>query len=220
MVLRLPVSVLASLARWVGEDRAGSSWSLLLTIRPPQGFFHTDPWGYPGHDKLPNEVLAGIETAIRTMQCAGAEITDPADLPCVLDGSYKAAMPDRSLVITAEYKEYLGRYLQGLGSEGGCRSAADIIEWVKACHQSKFALTPLRGCRFNEVNAVSRLRRSPATPTRLTETPPHRPSSSPSGTRAKTSCGAPSTRCASTRPSTRSRSPTCATSRARAASTP
>ena len=68
------------------------------------------------------------------MKSLGGTVMDPADVPSAVDGSlWKCADTSRSLVVAADCREYLGRYLQALGGEGGCRSVEDII----ACVASK-----------------------------------------------------------------------------------
>ena len=55
-------------------------------------------------------------------------MTDPADIASAVDGTlWKCAEGARIKVVCADFKEYVGRYLRGLGGEGGCRSVEDII---------------------------------------------------------------------------------------------
>lgn len=66
--------------------------------------------------------------ALAAMLDLGAHVADPADIPSAVDGSlWRCAETSRSLVVAADCKEYLGKYLQNLGGEGGCRSVEDII---------------------------------------------------------------------------------------------
>lgn len=65
------------------------------------------------------------------MRNSGAFLTDPADIPSAVDGTlWKCADGSRSKVVCADFKEYMGRYLRGLGGSGGCRSVNDLIAWV------------------------------------------------------------------------------------------
>jgi hypothetical protein len=58
----------------------------------------------------------------------GATVQDPANIPSAVDGSLWTCLNgSRSLVVAADCNEYLTKYLQELGGEGGCRSVADII---------------------------------------------------------------------------------------------
>lgn len=71
------------------------------------------------------------------MSAHGATIIDPADIPSAVDGCfYRCRAGARSVVVNAGFKEDMGRYLRGLGGEGGVRSVDDLI-------------------RFNEEHAVS-----------------------------------------------------------------
>jgi hypothetical protein len=93
-----------------------------------QNWHNIDPWKRPGRDLISTEISDAFEQALSTMSRLGATITDPADIPSVVDGSlWKCAEGSRSLVVAADCKEYLGRYLQNLQGEGGCRSVEDII---------------------------------------------------------------------------------------------
>ncbi|KAJ9095804.1 hypothetical protein QFC19_007418 [Naganishia cerealis] len=112
-----------------GDD---SEDPITLSIeRPPrtaQNWHNIDPWKRPGRDLLSKEISEAFESAVSTMGQLGATITDPADIPSVVDGSlWRCADTSRSLVVAADCKEYLGKYLQNLGGEGGCRSVEDII---------------------------------------------------------------------------------------------
>ena len=93
-----------------------------------QNWHDIDPWKRPGQDELSPEISEAFERALRMMQSLGAHVMDPANIPSAIDGSlWKCADTSRSLVVAADCKEYLGRYLQGLGGDGGCRSVEDII---------------------------------------------------------------------------------------------
>jgi hypothetical protein len=69
-----------------------------------------------------------FESAIKTMRTSGAILSDPADIPSAIDGTlWECADGSRSKVVCADIKEYMGKYLRGLGGTGGCRSVDDII---------------------------------------------------------------------------------------------
>lgn len=95
---------------------------------PGQNWHNIDPWKRPGRDDLSCEISEAFETALARMSKFGGSITDPADIPSAVDGSlWKCADTSRGLIVAADCKEYLGRYLRNLGGEGGCRSVEDII---------------------------------------------------------------------------------------------
>ncbi|KAJ9096052.1 hypothetical protein QFC21_005417 [Naganishia friedmannii] len=95
---------------------------------PRENWHNIDPWKRPGRDLISTEISDAFELALSTMSGLGATITDPADIPSVVDGSlWRCVEGSRSLVVAADCKEYLGEYLQNLGGEGGCRSVEDII---------------------------------------------------------------------------------------------
>lgn len=97
-------------------------------MHPRKNWHNIDPWKRPGRDALSCEISEAFEAALARMSTLGATITDPADIPSAVDGSlWECADTSRSLVVAADCKEYLGRYLQGLGGIGGCRSVEDII---------------------------------------------------------------------------------------------
>ncbi|KAJ9092929.1 hypothetical protein QFC21_006641 [Naganishia friedmannii] len=71
-----------------------------------------------------------FEQAIARMSSSGARIIDPADIPSAVNGSlWKCAEGARSLVVNAGFKEDMGRYLRGLGGEGGVKSVDDLIKF-------------------------------------------------------------------------------------------
>jgi hypothetical protein len=64
--------------------------------------------------------------AIAKMANMGAHVADPADIPSAVDGSlWRCADTSRGVVVAADCKHFLGKYLQNLG--GDCRSVADVI---------------------------------------------------------------------------------------------
>lgn len=77
---------------------------------------------------LSQEIATTFEAALAKMAHVGAIIADPADVPSAVDGSlWKCIEGSRSVIVNADFKEYLGRYLQELGGDGGCRSVEDVI---------------------------------------------------------------------------------------------
>lgn len=93
-----------------------------------QQWHDVKPWLRKGRRPVDKEITEAFEAAIATMQNGGAILTDPADIPSAVDGTlWKCTDGSRSKVVCAEFKEYMGRYLRGLGGMDGCRSVDDII---------------------------------------------------------------------------------------------
>lgn len=117
--------VLASLDRYVRPTRVRR----LFTNESYQNWLDVEPWKRAGKPDLSREIYRAFESAVLKMANAGATIIDPADIPSAMDGTlWQCADGARSVIVNADCKEYLGRYLNDRAGDGeGCRSVEDLI---------------------------------------------------------------------------------------------
>lgn len=104
----------------------------MLSLRP-QGWLDTGLWPGVDCEDLPAQILDAFELAMVKIASLGAHVQDPAEIPSAVDGSLSRCVTgSRSAVVAADCNHYLTKYLQSLGGQGGCRSVADIIQFVSS----------------------------------------------------------------------------------------
>ncbi|KAJ9102829.1 hypothetical protein QFC20_004936 [Naganishia adeliensis] len=111
------------------EDFVSASLDRLFTNESYQNWLDVEPWKRAGKPDLSREIYRAFESAVSKMANAGATIIDPADIPSAMDDTlWQCADGARSVIVNADCKEYLGRYLNDRAGDGeGCRSVEDLI---------------------------------------------------------------------------------------------